>query len=204
MEDHLRGDAEAKGISASLHYSGVPARLPIPVRIWIEDEADSETVQEAVRELLEESGFAVSRAYPPQVGSWRRSFVYRLRRVGTSKELRRRLDKVERGIELQLLIKNQAEVDQAQGDAVAKLLASLQNTPTALIQIGSILLVKVDGVPHVRNLTQDEIALLDSNPSLLDNPEVALSALNDAVGPLRGPNRVLAAEVDSEESSAAD
>lgn len=180
VEDHLKGDSKAAGIAAALTHSGAPVQLPVPVRIWLENESSSVEVQDAVKDLLDSHGFVVARAYPPKQGSWYRSFAFRLRRASTSDEMRRRMEKLERGIELQLVTKNQAQVDQAQGDAVAKLLAALQDSPTALIQIGSVLLVKIDGVPMVRNLTQTEIALLDRNPSLLDNPRSALCALNDA------------------------
>ncbi|SFW88078.1 hypothetical protein [Amycolatopsis australiensis] len=94
--------------------------------------------------------------------------------------MRRRLEKIERGIELQLLTKNQAQVDRAQGDAVAKLLVALQASPTALVHLGSVLIVKIDGVPLVRNLTQPEIAMLDRDPSLPDNPRSVFRALSDA------------------------
>ncbi|WP_410634418.1 hypothetical protein [Amycolatopsis sp. cmx-4-83] len=180
VESHLKGDAEAAGIAAAPTYTGPPVQLPIPVRIWLEGESGSVEVQDAVKNLLNSQGFTVVRAYPAQQGSWRRSFVFRLRRASSSEEMRRRLEKVERGIELQLLTKNQAHVDQAQGDAVAKLLVALEASPTAMVQIGSVLIVKIDGVPLVRNLTQTEIAMLDRDPSLLDNPRSVLRALGDA------------------------
>ncbi|WIV53555.1 hypothetical protein [Amycolatopsis nalaikhensis] len=184
VEGHLKGDPEAAGIAAPLSHGGVPVQLPIPVRIWLEDESGSAGVQEAVKNLLDAHGFAVVRAFPAQQGSWRRSLVFRLRRAGSSEEMRRRLEKIERGVELQLLTKNQAQVDQAQGDAVAKLLVALQASSTALVQIGSVLIVKIDGVPLVRNLTQAEIAMLDRDPSLLDNPRSVLNALSDAAAAL--------------------
>ncbi|WP_146073619.1 hypothetical protein [Amycolatopsis sp. CA-126428] len=187
VQDHLKGDPEAAGIAAALSHTGAVVQLPIPVRIWLEDESGSADVQEAVKSLLAAQGFAVVRAYPAQQGSWRRSFVFRLRRAGSSEEMRRRFEKIERGIELQLLAKNQAQVDRAQGDAVAKLLVALEASPTALVQIGSVLIVKIDGVPLVRNLTQSEIAMLDRDPSLLDNPRSVLCALSDAAAVPEGP-----------------
>ncbi|WP_326833955.1 hypothetical protein VSH64_03315 [Amycolatopsis rhabdoformis] len=178
VEDHLADDPTARGIAAALEHSGNAVRLPIPVRIWTEEESSGPEVEEALTRLLSVAGFGLDRANPSRKGSWYRSFAFRLRRAATSAELRRRLEKLERGIELQIVTKTQAEVDSAQGDAVAKLLASLEGTPTALVQIGSILLIKLDGVPIVRNLTQDEIALLDRDPALLHNPASALRALD--------------------------
>lgn len=97
----------------------------------------------------------------------------------TSTEMAERMEKVERGIELHLLHKKQAEIDSLQGEAVAKLLTALESTPTALIQIGSVLLIKIDGVPAVRNLTQQELIYLEQNPALLRNPAGIFEALQE-------------------------
>jgi hypothetical protein len=98
-------------------------------------------------------------------------------------ELQDRLRKLERGIELHALHKAQAEVDEKQGSTVAQLLTALEHTPTALIQIGSLLIVKVDGVPAVRNLTQLELRHLEQNPQLLGDPGAVLEALQRQSSP---------------------
>ena len=46
--------------------------------------------------------------------------------------------------------------------------------PNAVIQIGSICLIKVDGAVTVRNLTEPEIAHVASNPALFADPAAAL------------------------------
>ena len=101
-----------------------------------------------------------------------------------SRELGERLQKVERGIELHLVHKQQAEIDSMQGDAVAKLLTALEHTPDALVQIGSVLLIKVDGVPAVRNLTQVELRYLERNPRPLRSPATILEALQAVDHPI--------------------
>jgi hypothetical protein len=89
------------------------------------------------------------------------------------------VDLLRRGIELQALDKEQAKVDNLQADAVAKLLSSLSGTETALIQIGSVLLLKIDGRTVVRNLTQEEMILLRRRSSELDSPALILQALEE-------------------------
>lgn len=57
----------------------------------------------------------------------------------------------------------------------------MADTPNAVIQIGSVLLVKVDGIPRVRNLTQAELAYLQRNPELFRDPAAVLHILQEAV-----------------------
>jgi hypothetical protein len=121
----------------------------------------------------------IVRRLPPVIGSWFRRFKARTGRPETARTLQTRLAKVERALELQVLDRPQAEIDSAQADAVAKLLLALSSTPSALVQIGSVLLIKVDGVPVVRNLTHSELAHLARNPMLLKDPAAVLRGLQD-------------------------
>lgn len=54
---------------------------------------------------------------------------------------------------------------------------ALENTYNALIQIGSVLLIKVDGIPVVRNLSQRELAYMEQNPALFRDPAATLQEL---------------------------
>ena len=158
-----------------------PIARSIPVTIYLSDSAAHSEVQQSVTELLSALEFEVVDVLEPVEGSWYRALVARLRQALTADELADRLQKVERGVELHLLHKKQAEIDSLQAEAVARLLTALESTPSALIQIGSVLLVKVDGVPAVRNLTQQELRYLERNPGLLRNPAKIFDALDSAV-----------------------
>jgi hypothetical protein len=153
------------------------AHRPFAVAIYLAEDEGHQEVQEALNHLLTAFDFEVVDSSPPVHGSWYRDFVAVSRRALTSRELGERLHKVERSIELQVLHKHQAEIDSMQGDAVAKLLTALEHTPDALVQIGSVLLLKIDGVPAVRNLTQVELQHLEHNPKLLKSPATILEAL---------------------------
>lgn len=158
-----------------------PIARSIPVTIYLSDRAPHNEVQQAVTKLLSAFEFEVVDVLEPIEGSWYQALVARLRQALTSDELADRLQKVERGVELHLLHKKQAEIDSLQAEAVARLLTALEGTPSALIQIGSVLLVKVEGVPAVRNLTQQELRYLERNPSLLRNPAEVFDALDAAI-----------------------
>lgn len=66
---------------------------------------------------------------PEITGSWFRAMTARTRSKVSTNNLRERLQKVERGLELHGLHKAQAEVDEKQGGTVAQLLTALQDTP---------------------------------------------------------------------------
>lgn len=157
-----------------LGSSGASYRRSIPVTIYISEEGPSETIESAVTQVLDSFDLGVTHRLPPVRGSWYRAFVARTKKVANSPELKARLEKVERAIEIQALHRHQAQIDSAQGDAVAKLITALGVTPNAIIQIGSVLLVKVDNVLAVRNLTQRELGYLENNPGLLREPSKAL------------------------------
>jgi hypothetical protein len=85
-----------------------------------------------------------------------------------------------RAAELRALDIPQSSVDANQGRAVSEFLTALSGERDAVIRIGSILLVKSDGIPVVLNLTQFELAALQRNPTWLAEPSRILHALQDA------------------------
>ncbi|HEY3709107.1 MAG TPA: hypothetical protein VGL64_07020 [Amycolatopsis sp.] len=173
-------------------------RRTLPVSLYLENAEDKLEVQGALLKVLEVFDIEVRDLWPEISGSSFRSFLARTRTGMRSPEFRTRLAQIERAVELQTLHKVQAEVDAAQGDVVAKLITALGSTPTAMIQIGSVLLMKINGEVIVRNLTQLELLHLERNPALLREPAEALhelQRLNSAVESQRKP------AVESEPSS---
>lgn len=158
-------------------YPALAIQHPFVVTVYLAEEHGTQEVQQALSDLLEAFEFTIVDSLPAMRGSWYRDFIAVSRRALTSREVGERLQKVERGIELHLVHKQQAEIDSMQGDAVAKLLTALEHTPDALVQIGSVLLIKVNGVPAVRNLNQVELRYLERNPRLLKSPATILEAL---------------------------
>jgi hypothetical protein len=152
-------------------------RLTIPVTIYLAIEDDHEMVENALRLVLKAFGFEIVHTDSPVRGSWFRRFIGSAKELASDPEVEKRLIKVERAIDMRLLLMDQANIDAVQGDAVAKLLTALENTHSALIQIGSVLLIKVDGVPVVRNLTQRELAYMEQNPALFRDPAATLQEL---------------------------
>lgn len=147
------------------------------MRIYLAIEDDHETVEQALMLVLGTFGFDVVQVDTPIRGSWFRKFIGSAKELATDPEVEKRLIKLERAVDMRLLLAGQANIDAAQGDAVAKLLMALENTHNALVQIGSVLFIKVDGIPVVRNLSQRELAYMEQNPALFRDPAATLQEL---------------------------
>lgn len=143
-------------------------------RVYLDDQAASALVEEALTEALAAFGFDVVYSFDPIINSWFRELLVHVRRSGAMSE---QLAKLERAVDLQTHLRAQAQIDANQGDAVAKLITALEKTPNAVVQIGSVLLVKVGDDLAVRNLTQRELAIYERKPILFRNPAKALEAL---------------------------
>ncbi|PKW15806.1 anti-anti-sigma factor [Saccharopolyspora spinosa] len=152
----------------------------VPGRIYLSDELDHQAVADAAERVVAAFGLEFAHAFPPVVGSWFGEFLIRLKNSGQLPTKEEQFVKLSRALDLRLLDRQQAEVDAAQGAAVAGLIQSLSNTPRAIVQIGSVLLVKVDEVIVVRNLTQLELAHWERNPALFRDPAAALQELQQA------------------------
>lgn len=158
------------------HFVGAPMsiRTTLPIAIYVSDEGSYDAVEESLFEFLDAIGIGVVAKGEPKRGSKSRWFEARRERQGVDS-----LDLARRAIEMQALDKEQARIDNQQADAVAKLVTSLCDTETALIQIGSVLLLKVDGRLVVRNLTQQEMILIRRKSSDLASPNLILEALEE-------------------------
>jgi hypothetical protein len=121
---------------------------------------------------------------------WRRAKAA-LRRGVTSDEVKNRLTKVERALELKSIDALQAEVDGKAVAAVVELVGSLQDVPQACIRVGSILLLKFSDekgpVLMVRSLSQLEIRALERFPEIQTRPRIALEALATALATMEQP-----------------
>ncbi|GII04216.1 hypothetical protein Pta02_62240 [Planobispora takensis] len=154
--------------------------LDVPIRIYLTDEEGHRTIEEGVEGLAASFRIDVFDRLPPVTGSWFRELRGRFHKSDAVPTVDEALAKITRAIEMQALLKPQAEVDAAQGDAVAKMITALEKTSKAVIQIGSVMLVKFDDSIVVRNLTQLELAHWEQNPVLFRDPAAALEELQRA------------------------
>lgn len=152
--------------------------LPISVYLETATEEDVSNVRDATRSILANEDFEVFYEDPGVWGSWfGRSFARSMSAL-KSEQVRDTLVRTERALEMQALLLPQAQIDATQAGAAASLIASLSNTSNAIVQIGSILIIKVEGTPVVRNLTQTELSYLEHNRHLYSSPRQALEELS--------------------------
>ena len=160
-----------------LNLTDVPLPRYLPMRVYLSEANASqvEAVSGALQSFAEGLGFTISDEFPEEKGSWFKKWFAKTKEAVTQPEVMCRLEKMERALEMKRLHEPQAEIDKKQAEAVATLVKSLEGIPTAAMQIGSLLFVKLqspDGKPciQVRSLTQRELVHLERNPKVLASP----------------------------------
>jgi hypothetical protein len=163
-----------------------PERVPggeIAIQVYLADEAAARAVEDSLVAALSEAGITIGYRAGPVKGSWYRAFRGMIARAASSQTAA----EARRAIEIQLLDRFQAGIDGVTGDAVAKLITALGDTSGAVIQVGSVLLVKVEDTIVVRQLTQRELAHWQKNPGLFKDPAGALAELQRAADACHEP-----------------
>lgn len=148
----------------------------IPVQIYLTDAFAGPAVEGSLRELLLSCGVEDIRESRITIGSWYRSLTGLLKRAADSDAA----GEARRAVEIQVLDRFQDGIDSDTGDAVSKLIAALNQTKGAVIQVGSVLLVKIDDTIIVRHLTTREMIHWQDNPGLFKDPGSALAELQRA------------------------
>ena len=169
----------------SLGLKLADVRMPrfIPMRVYRSDVPDGgiEGVVAAIGEFAKAFGFEVADAFPEVRGSWYKKWFVKTIEVASQPEVEKRLSKIERAVELRGLGLPQAEIDEKQASAVSALINAIGSIPSAAIQSGSILLLKltVDGQAtiQVRTLSQREMIVLENHQDLLNSPKDILGKL---------------------------
>jgi hypothetical protein len=158
----------------------------VPVRAYIDQTPDGAIadLSAAIGEVLSAYGFTLADEFPEIKGSWFKKWFAKSKEVLSRPEVMERLEKIERAVELKAVYKPQADVDDKQASAIAKLIKCLDKVPNAAVQAGSVLVVKLTTpngpIIQARTLSQDELIELENNQLLLQNPADVLGKLNAA------------------------
>jgi len=164
----------------------------LPIRAYIDETPTGAigAVSSAVAEVLKAFGFTVADEFPEIRGSWFKKWFAKSKDVVSQPEVRDRLEEIERAVKLRGIERPQAEVDDIQASAIAKLIGVLDNVPNAAIQAGSVLVVKLTTpsgpVIQARTLTQEKMVALENNQLLLQDPANVLGRLSAACTNSRG------------------
>ncbi|MFI6538765.1 hypothetical protein ACIBHY_40370 [Nonomuraea sp. NPDC050547] len=150
---------------------------PNPVVIYLENPADFEEVRTALGAVLDAFGQKIILASNVVIGSIWQAFISAVKRQGEPGNLNTTADALTAGATARWYGEPQSQITKAQGEAIAALLETLKGTDNALLTFSNILIVKVDGVPLVRELTPEQVARMQRNPSYFADPRLVLSKL---------------------------
>jgi hypothetical protein len=144
--------------------------------IYLDDETHADRVVAAIKQLAEEQGI-VLRGDPPVIGSFKQRLKLWFTRISGSEAGLQMYSELQRAIALRTVDEVQSKVDLNHATGAAALIASLEGVENAAIQLGSTLLLKVDGKLVVRTLNPREMDALRKMPSVLNHPASCLGVL---------------------------
>ena len=186
--DDLKREIAKAGYYSSFNrdLTEFPMKRYLPVDIYLDtdDKTNLTKVNNAVKELLE--SLDLESCTDPEIfkGSIIEKFWAVTKSISTHMDLIMKISKSL--LSLRLKKTNNIEVSKTDISEASKKLSDtlklLKNVPNISVRIGSLLMTKSTQkeipVIHVKNLTRDEVILIDSNPGILKNPKTIHNRLN--------------------------
>ncbi|RSM80503.1 hypothetical protein DL991_10305 [Amycolatopsis sp. WAC 01375] len=151
------------------------SRTDLPVTIYLANERVHEQVETAVTNLLALAGAEIVDKDEPVLGSWFRRLWAK---VISSPSARDAAVSAAHALDARLVLTQDATITSTMMQNLGPVLTALQPTPDAVLRIGALLIVKVDNVVAVHQLTAAQQLTLDHQPHLLTSPNDILRALN--------------------------
>jgi len=174
-------------------------------RVYTSEENAGPSVAASLHDLLDATGLETVFEFPPELGSWFRESIIR-RKDSTARPTRDEiLADLARTIGLLAEGKMPEPADAATHQAVTDFLVTLEKTPDAVVQVHSLLVIKVRDKIVARYLNPVEFVYWERHPGLARNPGRALrifrrAASADAAGGMaatRGSQRFLECQAPS-------
>ena len=148
----------------------------VPVSIFLSGSRNTD-LEAAVHEAAGAFGFEVAAQERARTGSWYRQLWLRTQEVARSESVRERAQKLEQAIELEVLGKRRAQVDKAKADAIAMLITAIDCQESAVIRVGSIVVVKRGQDLAAFTISELEAAHLERSPTAYIGADSFLSEL---------------------------
>lgn len=154
----------------------------VAVSIYLADEDIHEQVEAAIEHWLATANLTINTRGKPVIGSWFRRLTAGAKAVAGSPAAREALLTATHVADSRLVQAHDAYVTATLLQNVAPVLQALQPTKDAVVRAGALLIVKIDWVVQVHQLTAVQQAILDHYPRLLASPTEIAAALK-----LQGP-----------------
>jgi hypothetical protein len=149
----------------------------VPITIYLSDEPAHGQVQAAVEALLVTAGLRIEARDEPVLGSWFRRMRAVPRRVASSPLARDLAATAAHAAESRIALAQDAAVTATMLQNLGPLLTALQPTKDAAIRVGALLIIKVDWIVGVHQLTAAQQLELDHRPGLATSPHDIIAAL---------------------------
>lgn len=182
-----------------------------PISIYLSTAADHELVQTAVEDLVRTAGAEILERAEPKIGSWMRRLIGRMKIATETPTGRDAATTAAHAVEARLVQAQDATNTATLMQNLAPMLTALQHTPSAVIRVGALLIVKNGDTLAVHQLTATQQFHLNHKPDLLASPHDILRVLDlhttdntaittDAAGPFTSPvpPRIAPVRIDSE------
>lgn len=149
----------------------------MPVTVYLADEGIHERVEMAVEHWLATAGVSIDTRGEPVIGSWFRPMVASLKKAVKTPAGREALLTATHVADSLLVQAKDACITSTLLQNVGPVLQALQPTKDAVVRAGALLIVKVDWVVQVYQLTAAQQAILDHQPHLAASPKEIIAAL---------------------------
>lgn len=149
----------------------------LPITIYLSDESVHEQVETVVEDLLASVDGHIEHRDDPIFGSWFRRMRAEIGEAARSPLGREATLVAAHAAESRFVHAQDATVTATLMQNLGPVLAALQPTKDAVLRVGALLIVKVDGVVMVHQLTAAQQLKLDHQPQLAQSPHDILTAL---------------------------
>ncbi len=149
----------------------------MPVSIYLDDEDIREQVEAAVDQWLATADVSIDTRADPVTGSWFRRMSASIKKAAGTPAAREALLTATHVADTRLVQAQDAHVTAALLQNVGPVLQALQPTKDAVVRAGALLIVKIDWVVQVHQLTAAQQAILDHRPHLAASPTEIIAAL---------------------------
>jgi len=148
-----------------------------PITIYLSEGSIHGRVEAAVEDLIASIGGQIDERGDPVIGSWFRRMRAMLREVARSPLGREAVTMAAHAVESRVVLAQDANVTATMLQNLGPVVTALQPTKDAVIRVGALLIVKVDWVVAIHQLTAAQQLALDHQPQLATEPREILTAL---------------------------
>ena len=168
----------------------------IDIAVYLDSDDDNriDRVMSRFDHLISQIGLQDPSDISVQRGSIFRRAIAQLKPSISSEEMNERLAKLEKAVQLRVVDKRQAEVNDQTAVAVSRVLAEIADIPNVCMRIGSFVIIKYEGpqgpVLLCRELNAREQLALGRFPEIQQTPERFIDSLATAVVTMDDPDSV--------------